>query len=429
MVGQTLSEKILSRGAGRAVRAGQFIEVEPDWAFMVDDTVGLILTYLADAGVTRVRYPERIALFYDHFAPADNAANATDQRRGREFAAQSGIARLFDVGSGISHQIVVERGLVRPGQIAVNADSHTTTLGAVGCFGTGLGAAEMAYVWATGRIWLRVPATVRVRLIGALASGVDAKDVMLALLGQLSARVATYQAIEFHGEGVARLSMASRLTLCNMGVELGAKAALVPVDAVTVSHFARLGIDINPDAGRPDADAAYEKTVTLDLGTVGPMVACPHTVDNVQPIRDLGPVPIHQAFLGTCTNGRLEDLRAAAVVLRGKRVAGGVRMIVTPASREVYKSALQEGVLQVLTDAGCVVTTPGCGACAGLHMGVLGDGETCISSSSRNFLGRMGNRNAAVYLGSPATVAASALRGCISDPRDVMAASQPGPAR
>ncbi len=417
--GQTLSEKILSRAAGERVRAGQFVDVEPDWAFMVDDTVGAVLTYLAAAGVTKVRHPERIALFYDHFAPADTASNASDQHRGRHFATSAGIHRFFDVGSGISHQVAVEKGLVLPGQLAFNADSHTTTLGAVGCLGTGLGAAEMAYVWATGRIWLRVPATIRIELTGALPTGIDAKDAVLTLLGAHGARAATYQAVEYHGSGVGHLDMASRMTFCNMAVEMGAKAALVPVDAITLAHFAALGVPVDAEAGRPDPDAVYHRTLVLDLSAVRPMVACPPTVDRVMPVAELGTVPIHQAFLGSCTNGRLEDLRRAAEVLRGRQVAPGVRMIVTPASREVHRAAIKEGVLEVLADAGCVVTPPGCGACAGLHMGVLGAGETCISSANRNFVGRMGSREAYVYLGSPATVAASAVLGRIADPREL----------
>lgn len=418
-MGQTLAEKCLSRAAGAPVKAGQFVEVEPRWAFTIDDTIGLILTYLKDCGVERVARPERIALFYDHFAPADSAANATDHVRGRRFAAAAGIPHFFDVGSGISHQVAVEKGIVEPGQIALNTDSHTTTLGAVGCFGTGIGAAEMAYVWATGRIWFRVPPTLRVDLAGALPAATDAKDVILALLRQLTARGATYKAIEFHGPALATLSMAQRMTLSNMGPELGAKVALVPADAVTAEHYRRLGRAVDLEAGQPDADAVYHETVSLDLDALEPMVACPHTVDNVKPARAAGGAAIDQAFLGSCTNGRLEDLRAAASILRGRRLASGVRMIVTPASREVYLAALREGLVEALTEAGCTLTTPGCGPCAGLHLGVLGDGETCISSSSRNFLGRMGNRSAAVYLGSAATVAASALTGRITDPRDI----------
>ena len=415
----TLAEKILSRAAGEPVSAGQYVEVSPDWCFTVDDTIGLIMKYHQEVGLTRLVAPEHLGIFYDHFAPADNQEHASDHSAGRAYARQHGITHFYDVGQGISHQVCVERGLVKPGQLVFNSDSHTTTLGAAACFGTGLGAAETAYVWATGRIWLRVPTTIRVVLIGTLRPGVDAKDACLALLQAHGSRVATYRAIEFHGEGAASLNMASRLTLCNMGVEMGAKAALFPADSVTAAHFARLGIPIEMEAGRPESDAVYEREITLDLGDIEPMAARPHAVDNIGSVQDLEGTVIHQAFLGSCTNGRLEDLRAAAAILTGRHVASGVRMIVTPASSQVLAAALREGIIEILIAAGAVVTTPGCGACAGLHLGVLGDGEVCIASSSRNFRGRMGNPNAAVYLASPATVAASAVAGRITNPRSL----------
>jgi 3-isopropylmalate/(R)-2-methylmalate dehydratase large subunit len=415
----TLAEKILGRASGGRVSAGQYVEVTPDWCFTVDDTIGLIMQYHREAGVTRLAAPARVGIFYDHYAPADSREHASDHSAGRAYARQHGITHLFDVGQGISHQVCVERGLVTPGQLVFNSDSHTTTLGATGCFGTGLGAAETAYVWATGGIWLRVPATIRILLTGTLRPGVDAKDACLALLRAHGARVATYRAIEFHGEGAASLGMASRLTLCNMGVELGAKAAMFPADAVTAEHFARLGIPIDVEAGRPDADASYERDIALDLSDVEPLAAYPHAVDDVGTVRDVAGIAINQAFLGSCTNGRLEDLRAAAAVLKGRHVAPGVRMIVTPASSQVFAAALREGIIDIMTTAGAIVTTPGCGACAGLHLGVLGDGEVCISSSSRNFRGRMGSPNAAIYLASPATVAASAVVGRITDPRSL----------
>ena len=415
----TLAEKILGRASGGSVSAGQYVEVTPDWCFTVDDTIGLIMKYHHEAGIERLAAPERVGIFYDHYAPADSREHASDHSAGRAYARRHGIAHFFDVGQGISHQVCVERGLITPGQLVFNSDSHTTTLGATACFGTGLGAAETAYVWATGRIWLRVPATIRILLTGALRPGVDAKDVCLALLRAHGARVATYRAIEFHGEGAASLGMASRLTLCNMGVELGAKAAMFPADAVTAEHFSRLGIPIDMEAGRPDADAAYERDIALDLSDVEPLAAYPHAVDDVGSVRDVAGIAINQAFLGSCTNGRLEDLRAAAAVLKGRHVAPGVRMIVTPASSQVFAAALREGIIDIMTTAGAIVTTPGCGACAGLHLGVLGDGEVCISSSSRNFRGRMGSPNAAIYLASPATVAASAVVGRITDPRSL----------
>ena len=419
-MGQTIAEKILSKSYGSPVKIGQFIEVQPDWAFMIDDTVGLILKYLSQAGVKKLNNPERIALFYDHYAPAESAMNATDQRNGRIFAKEAGIKHFFDVGNGISHQIAIEKGIVLPGQIAFNTDSHTTTLGAVGCFGTGLGAAEMAYVWATGKIWLRVPTTIKLVLEGNLVDGVDAKDIVLTLLGQLGSRAATYQSIEYHGSGLKNLGMSARMTLCNMGVEMGAKTTFVPPDQITKMHYEKLGIKVEIEDGSPDLDANYSRSVNLDLGSVVPMVACPHTVDNVAPANTLKKVKIDQAFLGSCTNGRLEDLQIAAKILSGKKISNHVRMIVTPASQKIYLDAINDGTVSVLIEAGCTITTPGCGACAGLHMGVLGDGETCIASSSRNFKGRMGNRNSSVYIGSPATVAASALLGCINDPRELM---------
>lgn len=413
----TLAETILSRAADHAVRDGDLVEVTADRCFVPDDTIALLMHHLKRAGVTRLAAPERCAIFYDHFAPAETAASAGAHAAGRRFAREFGVGRLFEVGDGIAHQLAVEQGLVHPGELAFNADSHTTTLGAAGCFGTGLGAAETAYVWATGRIWLRVPATIRVVLHGRLRPGVDAKDACLALLARLGTRGAAYRAVEFHGEGVAALGMAARMTLCNMAMEMGAKAAMVPPDSVTVAHYAALGIA--PDDRWPviDPDARYERTLELDLDDLEPMIAGPHAPDRVAAVAGLDGPRIDQAFLGTCTNGRIEDLRAAADILRGRRLAPGLRMIVTPASRAVQMAALDEGLLRVFLEAGCAVTVPGCGACAGLHQGLLGDGEVCISSGSRNAPGRMGSREAAIYLASAATVAASAVTGRLTDPR------------
>lgn len=413
----TLAEAILSRAASRPVRAGDLVEVRADRCFVPDDTIALVMHHLRRVGITRLAIPERIGIFYDHFAPAETIGSATAQAEGRRFAAAHGIAQLFDVGEGISHQLAVEKGLVRPGELALNADSHTTTLGAAGCFGTGIGAAETAYVWATGSIWLRVPSTIRVVLEGRLPEGCDAKDVCLTLLRDIGPRAAAYRAIEFHGAGVARLGMAARMTLCNMAVELGAKAAMVPPDAVTEAHYAALGIISDGTWPSVDPGAEYERSLHLDLDSLVPMVAGPHAVDRVAPVAEMGAPRIDQAFLGTCTNGRIEDLRVAAAILRGRRLGPGVRMVVTPASRAVQLAAMREGLTETFLEAGCVVTVPGCGACAGLHQGLLGDGETCISSGSRNAPGRMGSREAAIFLASPATVAASAVAGRLTDPR------------
>jgi homoaconitate hydratase family protein len=417
----TLAEQVMGRLAGRAVQAGEMVEIAPDWTFALDDGIGLIDQNFKRHGIERLARPERIALFYDHYAPADTPVHAHVQRVGRQLFERFGLPgeRLFDVGRGISHQIAVETGMVRPGQMLTNMDSHTITIGAVGALGCGIGGAEMAYLWAHGQLWFRVPESIRIELDGALPPGTAAKDLVLTILGRLTARGAIYQSIEYHGAALPSLAIPQRMTLCNMGIEMGAKFAVVPGDDVTRRHFDALGID--PGAmPQPDAGARYAARHRFDLSAVVPLVCAPSKVDNVHPATEFGGVRIDQAFLGTCTNGRLEDLAEAAAILQGRRIAPGVRMTVTPASRLVYSQALQSGVLQSLVDAGATVTTPGCGACAGMHQGVLAEDEVCIASSSRNFLGRMGHRDALVYLGSPATVAASALTGRITDPRQVI---------
>jgi homoaconitate hydratase family protein len=418
-VAQTLAEKVMSRLAGRSVRAGDFVELQPDWTFSLDDGIGLVDRYFRKYNVNTIADPERIAIFYDHFAPADTPQHAYVQRLGRKLAERFGIRRLHDVGEGISHQIAVESGLVRPGQMVTNTDSHTITVGAVGAVGCGIGVAEMAFLWAHGRLWFQVPTSMKLTLVGQLRPGVTAKDLVLWIVKRVTARGAMYSTMEYHGSGLQHLGIPERMTLCNMGVEMGAKFAVVPGDEVTRHHYTSLGIDVG-EMVQPDPDAHYVSEMVFDLSEVEPMVSVPNKVDNVHGVTSFAHVAIHQAFLGTCTNGRFEDLQIAARILAGRRVAPGVRMIVTPASREVYVRALKEGVIGTLVEAGCTVTTPGCGACAGIHQGVLAGEEVCVSSSSRNFLGRMGNRDASIYLASPATVAASALRGSITDPRTVL---------
>ncbi len=416
----TLAEKVMGRLAGRAVRAGEMVEIAPDWTYALDDGIGLIDQAFRRYGVDKLARPDRIALFYDHYAPADTPLHAQMHRIGRQLFERFDLPRerLFDVGAGISHQIAVESGMVLPGQMLTNMDSHTITIGAVGALGCGIGGAEMASLWAHGKLWFRVPESIRIELEGALPPGTCAKDLVLSILSTLTARGAIYASIEYHGAALDRLAIPERMTLCNMGIEMGAKFAVVRADAVTAAHFARLGIDPG-ETPVPDADATYRARHRFDLSTLEPLVSAPSKVDNVHPAAQFAGIRIHQAFLGTCTNGRLEDLQSAAAILKGRRIAAGVRMVVTPASRQVYLDAMRCGVLQDLVDAGATVTTPGCGACAGMHQGVLAAEEVCISSSSRNFLGRMGHRDAQVYLGSPATVAASALTGAITDPRSV----------
>jgi len=416
---QTLAEKIMSRLAGRTVCAGEFVEISPDWTFSIDDGIGLVDRYFRMNGVERVVAPERIAVFYDHFAPADTPLHAEVQDVGRKLCGKLGITRLYDVGEGISHQVAVESALVRPGQMVTNTDSHTLTIGAVGAIGCGIGVAEMAYLWAQGSLWFRVPASRRIKLTGKLPPDSSAKDLALIIAHALTAGGGIYESIEYCGEGARNLTIADRMTICNMGVEMGAKFSIFPADDTTYAHYAALDINIR-DAPQPDADARYAAELEFDLSRIEPMVAVPCQVDNVEPIRNLAPIAINQAFLGTCTNGRFEDLAAAAKILKGRRVAPGVRMVVTPASKAVLKRALRERLIDIFVDAGCTVTTPGCGACAGIHQGVLAPDEVCIASSSRNFVGRMGSPLSEIYLASPATAAATALTGKITDPRSLL---------
>ncbi|MBN1935471.1 MAG: 3-isopropylmalate dehydratase large subunit, partial [Anaerolineae bacterium] len=381
-------------------------------AMTIDSIAPEVIDVLRDQlHVDRLPHPERCAIFVDHVAPASNLATAEGQVRARRFAAEQGIDAFYDVGCGICHQLMVEEKLVQPGMVAVGSDSHSTTYGAIAAFGTGMGTTDIALAFATGRTWLRVPETVRVDLIGQLAAQVDAKDVVLHLLGRLQADGFTYQAVEFHG--AQDLSLASRMTLCSMTTELGAKAGLVPPDALTRSHASV------PEWLMVQEGATYYDRLTVNLSEIEPLVACPPRVDDVRPARELGAVKVDQVLLGTCTNGRLQDLRAAAGILRGQRVAPGVRMIVIPASHRVLQDAVEDGTLSTLLAAGATVGTPGCGPCIGRHLGVIGAGEVCFSTSNRNFSGRMGSPQAHIYLGSPQVAAATALTGHITDPRDV----------
>ncbi len=410
-MGQTLSEKIISHAAGHPVRAGELAVVEVERAMTVDSIAPEVIDVLEDQlGVTTVPYPDRLAIFIDHVAPASNLATAQAQIRARRFAAAQGIEAFYDAGRGICHQLMVEEHLVRPGTVAIGSDSHSTTYGAIAAFGTGMGTTDIALAFATGRTWLRVPETVRVNLVGKMSPLVDAKDIVLHLLSRVHADGFTYRAVEFHGAG--DLSLASRMTLCSMTTEMGAKAGLVPPDARTRS-YAEV-----PDWLFPDEDASYCDRLAVDVGTLVPSVACPPQVDLVRPAESLSDVHVDQVFLGTCTNGRLQDLRAAAEILRGRTIAPGVRMIVIPASHRTLQAATADGTLATLLAAGVTIGPPGCGPCIGRHLGVLGSGEVCLSTGNRNFPGRMGAPDAQIYLASPQVAAATAVRGVITDPRE-----------
>jgi 3-isopropylmalate/(R)-2-methylmalate dehydratase large subunit len=414
----TLAEKILAAHAGLdVVVPGQIVVADVDVAIAQDGTGPLAIQQIEALGVTTVKAPVCV-FFVDHAAPAPRRELANAQATIRAFCAASG-ATLSDIENGVCHQLVAEL-YAKPGDLVIGADSHTCTAGALGAFGTGMGSTDVAVGMASGKTWLRVPETFRVEVEGVLREGVEAKDLMLTLIGMLGADGATYKALEFGGPGIDDLPMPGRLTLSNMAVEAGAKAGLMPSDEATRGFLAELGRE---SCWRPlaaDVGAAYERVVTIDAGALVPMVARPHTVDNIAPAAQLAGTKVDQVLIGTCTNGRLEDLRAAARLLRGRRRAAHTRLIVTPASRAVAKAAAAEGLLDVFWDAGAVVTNPGCGACVGIHEGILADGEVCLSTANRNFHGRMGNPEASIYLGSPATAAATAVCGVITDPRELL---------
>ncbi|HHC08616.1 MAG TPA: 3-isopropylmalate dehydratase large subunit [Actinobacteria bacterium] len=413
----TVAEKILARASGRdAVRAGEFVVADIDLAMIHDIFAVRVFETLLELGIEKLFDPAKVVVVVDHFVPAPTAAIADLHHRIREYVERFGVGTFYDAGEGISHQLLPERGHIRPGMLVIGTDSHTTTYGALGAAAAGVGTSDMVFALATGRLWFRVPETIRYELVGELGPWVAWKDVILAIAGEIGTDGAQYRALEFGGPGAATAPVSGRLTLANMAVELGAKFGIFPADETT---WAYLGAPPG-EAPVPDADATYTAVHHLDLGTLGPQVALPHDVDRVVPAAGAGDLPIDQAFLGSCTNGRLDDLEAAAAVLRGRHVAPGVRFLVAPASRKVMEEALASGVLATLVEAGATVLPPGCGPCFGGHGGLLGPGERGISASNRNFPGRMGSTEAEIVLASPATVAASAVAGRVVDPREVV---------
>jgi 3-isopropylmalate/(R)-2-methylmalate dehydratase large subunit len=426
-VGMTVAEKILARAAGLpSVAAGAVVEPAVDLA-MSHENSALVMNQFAEifegTGLAaKVWDPGRIAIIFDHRVPAETAKTATNQKKIREFVAAQGITKFHDVRSdegGICHQILPENGYVRPGMVVVGADSHTSSHGALGAMAIGVGATDMAGVWALGRLVnVEVPATIKVVADGEFKPGVGPKDLVLYLIGMISAEGANFRVIEFHGRAVKHMSTSGRLVLCNMSVEAGATCGIVPADEETARYLREVaGVTAPVMPVPPDAEAVYEETIEIDVARLEPQVAKPHTVDNVVPVGDVEGTKVDQIVVGSCTNGRLDDLEAVAAVLRGKKVARGTRMLVFPASWRIYKEALRCGYLADLVEAGAVIMNPGCGCCLGVHQGALGDGEVALATTNRNFKGRMGNPNASVYLASPLTAAVSALSGVITDPR------------
>ena len=415
----TMSEKILARAAGRQqgeVRAGDVVTAKVDLV-MSHDNAALIGNVFRGIPVRTVFDRQRMVMVLDHRSPAPDIETASKQKLVREFVKQQEIPTFYDMREGICHQVLPEKGHVLPGMHIVGTDSHSCTYGALGAFGYGIGATEMAAVWASGDLWVRVPETMRIEVEGRLPKGVYAKDVTLDIVRDVRADGADYGAVEYYGSTIEAFGIPERQTLCNMGIEMGAQVAMVPPDATTRAYLAQRGVADLPHAVRSDEGARYRETRSFDASRLDPQVACPHSVDNVHPVQSVVGRTVHQAFLGSCTNGRVEDLREAAKVLKGRQVHLDVRLIVTPASRQQMLDAMADGTMATLIEAGAIVGTPGCGPCMGAAGGILAPGERCISSSNRNFKGRMGSSQAEVYLSSPATVAASAIEGVIADPR------------
>ena len=419
-MGKTFAEKVLAKAAGVAEASpGQVLDVYPD-LYMSHMASWRCIRTMEKLGTDTIWDVDRIAMVMDHISPAQTAKTADDQRMCREFAARHGIKKFYDVNTGIAHVVLTEKGFIRPGMVIIGTDSHTTIYGALGSLGTGVGFSELTAAWVTGKLWMKVPESLKIIIEGPLARGATSKDVMLKLIGDLTADGATYLSVEFHGSYTEGLSVSDRMTLCNLAMELGAKNGFVPPDEVTRRYLSERGVQPSDYVElQPDPDGVYLKTVTLDGRTLVPQIACPHAVENVKPIDQVVGTKVNQVFIGSCTNAKYEDLVEAAAILKGRTVAPGVRLIVSPASQEIVSRTVKDGTYSVFLDAGALITNPGCSACAG-DGGVMADGEVTLSTANRNFQGRMGSYNAEIYLGSPAVAAATAIRGVISDPREFL---------
>ncbi len=417
-MGKTFVEKILAKRAGKnSVVPGEIVVVKPDYV-MSHDNSAAIYGKFRQIGAESVFDSEQVLIILDHCVPAASEKYARNHQEVREFVNQYNIPNFFDINTGVCHQVVIEKGFARPGRLIVGSDSHTVSYGAVGAFSAGIGRSEAAAIWATGEIWLKVPVTLKVVFNGAPKPGVTAKDMMLYLIGKIGADGALYKAVEFAGEAVSRMTVADRIVFANMTVEMGGKNGYFAPDKTTFDYLKARDIDESGyEVILPDSDAEYETVLNIDVSAIEPQVAKPHTVDNVATVASVAGTKIDQALIGTCTNGRIEDLRAAAAVLKGRKVAKHVRLLVFPASMEIYMQAMKEGLFETMIESGAVVMNPGCGPCLGAHEGILAPGEICISTANRNFKGRMGCKTADVYLASPETVAASALSGeiCASE--------------
>jgi 3-isopropylmalate dehydratase large subunit len=414
----TISEKILARTSNRdKVTPGEIVISKID-KVMSHDNTALVINNFNEIGIKSVWDADRIIIPIDHRIPANTIEVAEAHKIIRDFARAQKIKNFLDLRFGICHQVLTEKGFVLPGELILGSDSHSTTYGAMGAFGMGIGASEIAVIWATGELWLKVPETIKIDINGELNKHVHAKDVILKIIGEFTSSGANYKAIEFYGSVVDNFSISERMTICNMTIEMGAKTSICPPDKKTIDYLtARTENQINPVFA--DSDANYVEDLDYDFSELEPQVSCPHAVDNVKNVSEVVGTRIDQVFIGSCTNGRLEDLRIVAKILKNRTINKNVRLIVCPASRDTYIDALQEGIIETIITSGGLVLNPGCGPCLGAHQGVLASGEVAISTSNRNFRGRMGSSEAKIYLGSPATAAASAVMGEITDPRDM----------
>ena len=412
-MGHTLIEKIIGKKVGHDVKPGDIVTVPVDWCMVDDIMVPFAVQKFEEMGFQKVYDPNKVVLIYDHFLPATQTDDSRHFRVGDEFADKYGIKNVHRT-DGICHQLMTEAGYVKPGDIAFGTDSHTVTYGCVGAFSTGIGYTEMAGILGTGELWIKVPETIKIEIDGTVPGNVTSKDIILRIIGDLTASGATYQAIEFAGSTVEAMSVASRMTMSNMSVEAGAKCGLFAPDEKTCD-YCRIDYDNKIKSLRADDDANYSRILRYRAEDFVPVCACPSLVDNIKPVSEIKGTKVNQVFLGSCTNGRLEDLRIAATILKGKSVAPFVKMIVTPASRKVYREALADGTLEILSDSGCIITTPGCGLCCGRGGGILSDDEVVVATNNRNFLGRMGTSKVKIYLASPATAAATAIAGEITE--------------
>lgn len=415
-MGKTFVQKVFEKKAGKALKEGEIVFVQPDYILTHDNSAAIIKKLDQVKEGIKVKYPERIVIVLDHVIPAANAKTANNHKEIREFVKSQDITHFYDIGRGICHQVLPEVGLAKPGSIIVGSDSHTCTYGAFGAFSTGIDRTEAAGIWITGETWFKIPQSYKITFHGKFQQRVSAKDLILKIIGDLGADGANYKSVEYHGQGIKNLDISDRMTIANMAVEMGAKNGVFPVDEGT-EKWLKLHKAKSYEPVWADEDAVYEQEYEYVLDDISPQVAFPHTVDNVKDIAEAEGIKVNQCFIGTCTNGRLEDLHAAAAILNGRTIHPSVRLLILPASREVYQKASDDGTLSILNSTGAVILPAGCGPCLGAHQGVMADGEVTISTANRNFKGRMGNKSAEIYLASPETVAATALKGVVTDPR------------